>query len=53
MARCIAKHWLDKHKYIAELEDPKCLAVVTIDDSGKIVRCAIFGDDDEGGGNEV
>ena len=42
MAKVIARHWLDKHKYIAELEEPKCLAVVTIGDNGEIVRCAIF-----------
>lgn len=37
----IAKYWLSKHKYIAELST--CIAVVTVDDNGKIIRAATFG----------
>ena len=37
-----ARYWLSDHKYIAALSD--CLAVVTVDKKGKIIRVVTFGE---------
>ena len=38
----IARYWLSKNKYIAELTT--CLAVVTTNDKGEIIRMVTFGE---------
>ena len=43
MVRCISRRWLNKNQYIAEMEEPKCLVIVTVNDKGDPVRWAIFG----------
>lgn len=37
-----ARYWLSDRKYIAALSD--CLAVVTVDEKGEIIRVATFGE---------
>ena len=38
----ISRYWIGKNKYIAELTT--CLAVVTINEKGEIIRMATFGE---------
>lgn len=36
-----ARYWLNDRQYLAVLED--CMVIVTVDENGKMVRWAIFG----------
>ena len=53
MAKCIAKHWMTDRHYIAEIDNPKCLAMVTTDSKGTIVKCVILGLKEEGGKDDI
>lgn len=46
MTRLIARYWLNKYQYVAELSN--CLAIVTQDKNGEIIRVATFGNKKEG-----
>ena len=40
--KLIARYWLNNRQYIAELSN--CLAIVTTDEKGEIIRVATFGE---------